>query len=77
MSSLFIPLEEFTEELLSLHEAEILHLKRHYEEHQELFEGVHRWENSWRLFLELEVSSTMTPLGLALQRHRAGRVRPV
>ncbi|XP_046897842.1 protein regulator of cytokinesis 1b isoform X2 [Hypomesus transpacificus] len=50
--------EEFTEELLSLHEAEILHLKRHYEEHQELFEGVHRWENSWRLFLELEKKAT-------------------
>ncbi|KAM8894490.1 protein regulator of cytokinesis 1b isoform 3-T4 [Spinachia spinachia] len=46
--------EVFTEELLSLHEAEIQRLKQHYEDHRELFEGVHQWEDSWRLFLQLE-----------------------
>lgn len=49
-------LEDFTEELLSLHDAEIQRLKQHYEDHKELFDGVHQWEESWRLFLELEVS---------------------
>uniref|UniRef100_A0A668ASK9 Protein regulator of cytokinesis 1b n=1 Tax=Myripristis murdjan TaxID=586833 RepID=A0A668ASK9_9TELE len=50
--------EDFTEDLLSLHDAEILRLKQHYEEHKELFEGVHQWEDSWRLFLELEKKAT-------------------
>uniref|UniRef100_A0A3Q0S4R7 Protein regulator of cytokinesis 1b n=1 Tax=Amphilophus citrinellus TaxID=61819 RepID=A0A3Q0S4R7_AMPCI len=50
--------EDFTEELLSLHDAEIQRLKQHYEDHKELFEGVHRWEESWRLFLELEKKAT-------------------
>nr|XP_020445670.1 protein regulator of cytokinesis 1 isoform X3 [Monopterus albus] len=46
--------EDFTEELLSLHDAEIQRLKQHYEDHKELFDGVHRWEESWRFFQELE-----------------------
>ncbi|KAF3833042.1 hypothetical protein F7725_026707, partial [Dissostichus mawsoni] len=50
--------EIFTEELLSLHDAEIQRLKQHYEEHQELFDGVHQWEDSWRLFLDLEVKKS-------------------
>lgn len=50
--------EDFTEELLDLHDAELLHLKQHYEEHKELFVGVHQWEDSWRLFLELEKKAT-------------------
>uniref|UniRef100_A0A4W5PB39 Protein regulator of cytokinesis 1b n=1 Tax=Hucho hucho TaxID=62062 RepID=A0A4W5PB39_9TELE len=56
----FVPYfsDDFTEELLGLHDAEILRLKQHYEEHKELFEGVHRWEESWRLFLELEKKAT-------------------
>ncbi|KAF7649742.1 hypothetical protein LDENG_00136810 [Lucifuga dentata] len=49
---------DFTEELLALHDAEIQRLKHHYEEHKELFEGVHQWEDSWRLFLELEKKAT-------------------
>uniref|UniRef100_A0A8C7QKG1 Protein regulator of cytokinesis 1b n=1 Tax=Oncorhynchus mykiss TaxID=8022 RepID=A0A8C7QKG1_ONCMY len=59
----FVPYysNDFTEQLLGLHEAEILRLKQHYEEHKELFEGVQRWEESWRLFLELEVSSGEAP----------------
>ncbi|XP_018548473.1 protein regulator of cytokinesis 1b isoform X2 [Lates calcarifer] len=50
--------EDFTEELLSLHDAEIQRLKQHYEDHKELFDGVHRWEESWRLFQELEKKAT-------------------
>ncbi|XP_034536503.1 protein regulator of cytokinesis 1b isoform X2 [Notolabrus celidotus] len=50
--------EDFTEELLTLHDAEILRLKQHYEDHKELFDGVHQWEDSWRLFQELEKKAT-------------------
>lgn len=48
--------EDFTEELLSQHDAEIQRLKQHYEAHKELFDGVQQWEENWRLFQELEVS---------------------
>uniref|UniRef100_A0A8C4HQE3 Protein regulator of cytokinesis 1 n=1 Tax=Dicentrarchus labrax TaxID=13489 RepID=A0A8C4HQE3_DICLA len=50
--------KDFTEELLTLHDAEIQRLKQHYEDHKELFDGVHQWEESWRLFLELEKKAT-------------------
>ncbi|XP_041653118.1 protein regulator of cytokinesis 1-like isoform X2 [Cheilinus undulatus] len=50
--------EDFTEELLSVHDAEIQRLRQHYEDHKELFDGVHQWEESWRLFLELEKKAT-------------------
>ncbi|KAK6475117.1 protein regulator of cytokinesis 1-like isoform X1 [Huso huso] len=50
--------EDYTEDLLSLHDAEILHLKQHYEDHRELFEGVHRWQESWTLYLELDRKAT-------------------
>lgn len=49
-------LEDFTEELLSQHDAEIQRMKQHYEDHKELFDGVHQWEENWRHFQELEVS---------------------
>lgn len=48
--------EDFTEELLSQHDAEIQRLKQYYEDHRELFDGVQQWEENWRLFQELEVS---------------------
>ncbi|XP_051504273.1 protein regulator of cytokinesis 1-like isoform X2 [Myxocyprinus asiaticus] len=52
----FVPYydDDFSEDCLSLHDAEIVRLKQYYEDHQELFEGVHNWEESWKLFLELE-----------------------
>ncbi|KAM9861211.1 protein regulator of cytokinesis 1b isoform 2-T2 [Aulostomus maculatus] len=50
--------ETFTEELLALHDAEIQRLRQHYEDHKELFEGVHQWEESWKLFLELDKKAT-------------------
>ncbi|XP_061520123.1 protein regulator of cytokinesis 1b isoform X2 [Phycodurus eques] len=46
--------EDFTEEILHLHDAEIQRLKQHYDDHKELFDGVHQWEESWKLFLELD-----------------------
>ncbi|XP_034385618.1 protein regulator of cytokinesis 1b isoform X1 [Cyclopterus lumpus] len=50
--------EDFTEELLAQHDAEIQRLKQHHEDHKELFDGVHQWEDSWRLFLQLEKKAT-------------------
>ncbi|XP_056662271.1 protein regulator of cytokinesis 1 isoform X7 [Monodelphis domestica] len=46
--------EDYTEMLLQLHDAELAQLKHYYEAHKELFEGVQKWEDSWRLFLEFE-----------------------
>ncbi|XP_041652659.1 protein regulator of cytokinesis 1-like isoform X1 [Cheilinus undulatus] len=46
--------EDFTEELLEIHEAEVRALKKCYEDHRELFEGVHKWQESWTLYLELD-----------------------
>ncbi|XP_069899393.1 protein regulator of cytokinesis 1 isoform X2 [Dipodomys merriami] len=46
--------DNFTENLLQQHDAEVVRLKNYYEAHKELFEGVHKWEESWRLFLEFE-----------------------
>ncbi|KAM7048592.1 protein regulator of cytokinesis 1 isoform 9-T9 [Molossus nigricans] len=46
--------EDYTEGLLQLHDAEVVRLKNYYEVHKELFEGVQKWEESWRLFLEFE-----------------------
>ncbi|KAK2842391.1 hypothetical protein Q5P01_012591 [Channa striata] len=46
--------DDFTEELLNLHEAEVGSLKKYYEDHKELFEGVTRWQENWRLYLELD-----------------------
>uniref|UniRef100_A0A3P9LXE4 Protein regulator of cytokinesis 1b n=1 Tax=Oryzias latipes TaxID=8090 RepID=A0A3P9LXE4_ORYLA len=45
---------DFDEDLLALHEAELHRLKQHYEKHQELYSGVHRWRESWRHLQELE-----------------------
>uniref|UniRef100_A0A3Q3IV50 Protein regulator of cytokinesis 1a n=2 Tax=Monopterus albus TaxID=43700 RepID=A0A3Q3IV50_MONAL len=52
----FVPYhdDDFTEELLSLHEAEVRTLKNCYEDHKELFEGVTKWQETWSLYLELD-----------------------
>uniref|UniRef100_K7FZ29 Protein regulator of cytokinesis 1 n=1 Tax=Pelodiscus sinensis TaxID=13735 RepID=K7FZ29_PELSI len=50
--------EDCTEALLQLHEAEVGRVKRYYEMHKELFEAVQKWEENWRLFLELERKAT-------------------
>ncbi|XP_040825423.1 protein regulator of cytokinesis 1 isoform X5 [Ochotona curzoniae] len=46
--------EDYTENLLQLHDAEIVRLRNYYEVHKELFEGVQKWKESWELFLEFE-----------------------
>ncbi|XP_020790777.1 protein regulator of cytokinesis 1 isoform X2 [Boleophthalmus pectinirostris] len=46
--------DDFTEELLDLHEAEISKLKKCYEDHKELFDGVTKWQSNWTLYLELD-----------------------
>lgn len=57
---------DFDDDLLAVHEAELHRLKQYYEKHQELFSGVHRWSESWRLFQELEVSTRAHTHVLAL-----------
>lgn len=47
--------DDFTEELLNQHEAEVKTLENYYEDHRELFEGVARWRENWTLYLELDV----------------------
>ncbi|XP_007479373.2 protein regulator of cytokinesis 1-like [Monodelphis domestica] len=46
--------KDYTEVLLQVHDAEIVQLKQYYEMHKEIFEGVQKWEENWRLFLEFE-----------------------
>ncbi|KAJ8249463.1 hypothetical protein GJAV_G00235190 [Gymnothorax javanicus] len=50
--------DDFTEELLAVHKSELLRLRQAHEAHRELFDGVKRWEDSWRLFLQLEKKAT-------------------
>lgn len=49
--------DNFTEELLDLHEAEIKTLEKYYEDHRELFDGVTKWQENWTLYLELDVGT--------------------
>ncbi|KAM9067661.1 protein regulator of cytokinesis 1-like isoform X1 [Sarcophilus harrisii] len=46
--------EDYSETLLQLHDAEVVQLKHYYEVHRELFEGIQKWEENWKLFLEFE-----------------------
>ncbi|XP_066184214.1 protein regulator of cytokinesis 1 isoform X2 [Sylvia atricapilla] len=46
--------EDYTETLLELHDAEVGKMKIYYETHKDLFEAVQKWEQNWKLFLELE-----------------------
>ncbi|KAM4039579.1 protein regulator of cytokinesis 1 isoform 2-T2 [Anomaloglossus baeobatrachus] len=50
--------EDYSEDLLCLHDAEIEHIKQYYETHKEMFEGVQKWEENWRLFLEMDKKAT-------------------
>ncbi|KAM3925559.1 protein regulator of cytokinesis 1 [Leptodactylus fuscus] len=50
--------EDYSEDLLSLHDAEIERVKQYYEVHKEMFEGVQKWEENWRLFLEFDKKAT-------------------
>ncbi|XP_061679546.1 protein regulator of cytokinesis 1-like isoform X2 [Syngnathoides biaculeatus] len=46
--------DDFTEELLTLHEDEVQTLKSYFEDHKDLFEGVKKWQQNWTLYLELD-----------------------
>ncbi|XP_008410251.1 protein regulator of cytokinesis 1-like [Poecilia reticulata] len=46
--------DDFTGELLNLHEDEVRYLKKYHEDHKELFEGVTKWQDNWDLYLELD-----------------------
>ncbi|XP_064013893.1 protein regulator of cytokinesis 1 isoform X2 [Pogoniulus pusillus] len=50
--------ESCTETLLELHDAEVVKMKHYYESHKDLFEAVQKWEQNWKLFLELERKAT-------------------
>ncbi|XP_039413402.1 protein regulator of cytokinesis 1 isoform X4 [Corvus cornix cornix] len=50
--------EDYTETLLELHDAEVGKMKIYYETHKDLFEAVQKWEENWKLFLELERKAT-------------------
>nr|XP_046249251.1 protein regulator of cytokinesis 1-like isoform X2 [Scatophagus argus] len=52
----FVPYyaDDFTEELLNQHEAEVKTLEKYYEDHRELFEGVTKWQENWTVYLELD-----------------------
>ena len=53
--------EDFTEELLNMHEVEMESLKKYHEDHKDLFTGVNQWHQNWTLYLELEVSTAYSP----------------
>ncbi|KAI5096475.1 hypothetical protein C0J45_13369 [Silurus meridionalis] len=44
----------YTEELLSLHDYELLKLKEFYEKAQSLLENIEKWERNWALFQDFE-----------------------
>ncbi|XP_067871675.1 protein regulator of cytokinesis 1b isoform X1 [Heterodontus francisci] len=46
--------EDYTEDLLQLHNLELNRLKQYYQAHQQLFEGVWKWEENWKLYLGFE-----------------------
>lgn len=54
--------DDFTEELLNLHEAEVRTLKVCYEGHRQLFEGVTKWQENWTVYLEFDVSPILIHL---------------
>lgn len=54
--------DDFTEELLNRHEAEVSTLKKYFEDHKELFQGVTKWHENWTLYLELDVSTILLNL---------------
>lgn len=56
LSACLLFTDDFTEELLNQHEAEVKTLERYYEDHRELFEGVAKWRENWTLYLELDVN---------------------
>ncbi|XP_075063924.1 protein regulator of cytokinesis 1 isoform X2 [Mixophyes fleayi] len=50
--------DDYTEDLLCLHDTEINRIKQYYEVHKEMFEGVQKWQENWHLFLEHDRKAT-------------------
>nr|XP_056704924.1 protein regulator of cytokinesis 1-like [Euleptes europaea] len=50
--------DNFTEDLLSQHDEELLAVKLEYEKNELLYSSVHKWEATWDRFIELEKKST-------------------
>ncbi|XP_053317669.1 protein regulator of cytokinesis 1-like [Spea bombifrons] len=46
--------DDFTEELLSQHDEEVVRMKRQYEKCKEMLDAVNKWESSWEQFVILE-----------------------
>ncbi|XP_041059026.1 protein regulator of cytokinesis 1-like isoform X3 [Carcharodon carcharias] len=46
--------ENFTEELLKVHDEELVKITLYYQKHQELLVNVEKWECWWKVLLELE-----------------------
>ncbi|XP_074850659.1 protein regulator of cytokinesis 1-like isoform X2 [Carettochelys insculpta] len=58
--SAFLPYydDNFTEDLLYQHDEEVIKMKVLYEKNKLLYDGVVKWETTWRQFIELEKKST-------------------
>ncbi|XP_048477451.1 protein regulator of cytokinesis 1-like isoform X3 [Rhincodon typus] len=50
----FLSNENFTEELLKVHDEELVKITLYYQKHHELFANIEKWECWWKTFLELE-----------------------
>ncbi|XP_067106917.1 protein regulator of cytokinesis 1 isoform X3 [Osmerus mordax] len=68
----------FTEELLAVHDAELLNMKSHHQQARPLLDTLHKWENTWALFQEFEKAndpSRFSNRGGALLKEAKERVK--
>ncbi len=56
MAFVLVVTEEMTEELLELHDREVMKVKHYYEENKDMLTNVSRRQKLWVEFLEVEVS---------------------
>ncbi|XP_062901123.1 protein regulator of cytokinesis 1-like [Mobula hypostoma] len=50
----FLQSDNFTEELLQVHDEELVKITLYYEKYQELFDNIEKWQHWWKLFLQFE-----------------------
>ncbi|XP_039399803.1 protein regulator of cytokinesis 1-like isoform X1 [Mauremys reevesii] len=50
--------DNFTEDLLNQHDEEVMKMKLFYEKNKALYDGIAKWEATWKQFMELEKKST-------------------
>uniref|UniRef100_A0A674K3Q2 Protein regulator of cytokinesis 1 n=1 Tax=Terrapene triunguis TaxID=2587831 RepID=A0A674K3Q2_9SAUR len=50
--------DNFTEDLLNQHDEEVMKMKLLYEKNKALYDGIAKWEATWKQFMELEKKST-------------------